>query len=435
MIKREIFESKLLNEKYEKVSHPSGLEVYIFPKKLTTAYALFGVKYGSINNSFYMGDSKEPITVPDGIAHFLEHKLFTNDDGSDSFERFSEYGADANAYTSFNKTAYLFSCTDRFYDSLGELIYFVTHPYFTPESVASEIGIIAEEIRMYDDSPSERCYYGLLEGMYEKHSIRRNICGSEESISKITAETLYQCYNAFYRLDNMALVLCGDINTDEVLKVLDKELPQSTNRLCVIPVDEGANEPHNAYKSYVEQRMQVSKPIFNIGFKDTDIPASPTERLRKDAMMTILDEMIFSRAGALYQYLFENDIISPNMSYGYSITATAAYNSIGGHADDPHKVLNEILTYIEHLRTSGLSHEDFLREKRVFYAEFVKSFDSTESIANNLLSFVFEGNDLLTYLELIDSITFEDINNIFKAAFDPTTITLSVVLPLDDQKE
>ena len=433
MINREIFESKLLNERYEKITHSSGLDVYVFPKKLTTTYALFGVNYGSVNNRFYIGDSEELITVPYGIAHFLEHKLFTNEDGSDSFERFSEYGADANAYTAFNKTAYLFSCTDRFAESLTELVRFVTHPYFTPESVASEIGIIAEEIRMYDDSPSERCYYGLLEGMYEKHNIRQNICGSEESISQISADTLYQCYNAFYRLDNMALVICGNVSTDEILEVLDKELAQNTERLCVRKVDESAEEHRTAYKSYVEQRMQVSKPIFNIGFKDTDIPHTPTERQRKDAIMTILDEMIFSSAGDLYQYLFENDLISPHLSFGYSCSSDAAYNSIGGYADDPKRVLNELLAHIEKLKANGLSYEDFLRGKRVSYAEFVKSFDSTDNIANNLLSFVFDGYEMLSYPELINSITFEDVNNVFQTAFDPDTVTLSVVLPLDDK--
>ena len=153
---------------------------------MSTVYAIFGVKYGSVDNQFKTHEG-EQLTVPDGIAHFLEHKLFFNEDGSDSFERFSELGTDPNAYTSFNKTAYLFSCTDHFDEALCELIDFVTHPYFTEESVESEKGIILEEMRMYDDSPGDRCFYGMLEGMYEHHSIRRNICGTERSISEISA--------------------------------------------------------------------------------------------------------------------------------------------------------------------------------------------------------------------------------------------------------
>lgn len=430
MIKKELFQSTILNEKYEKFTHESGLEIYLFPKNLTTTYAIFGVKYGSIHNSFSLSQDGEKITIPDGVAHFLEHKLFTNEDGSDSFERFSEYGADANAYTSFNKTAYLFSCTDNLEPSLRELISFVLKPYFTKESVASEIGIISEEIKMYDDNPSDRCFYGMLEGMYESHSIRNNICGSVESISRITPNTLYTCYNAFYNLNNMVLLVCGDINTLDVLRIIDEELPKASKPFCAEVENENKKESRAAKKHYVEQKMQVSKPIFNIGFKDTEIPDDPQERQKKDAIMAILDEMIFSRAGALYNNLFERDIISPNLSYGYSITPTAAYNSVAGEADDPRKVLSEINEYIKELMKNGLSYDDFLRGKRVMYAEFVKSFDSTESIANNLFSFVCEDAELLSYAEIINSVTFEDVKKHLQTAFHPQSATLSVVLPL-----
>ena len=432
MIERKVFESSLLCEKYDKISHPSGLDIYVFPKKLTTAYAVFGVKYGSIHNSFILPDGRT-VTVPDGIAHFLEHKLFTNEDGSDSFERFSQYGADANAYTSFNKTAYLFSCTENFEDSLKELIRFVTHPYFTEKSVSSEVGIIAEEIKMYDDSPSDRCFYGMLEGMYKNHSIRRNICGSVESISEITAPLLYECYNRFYNLNNMALIVCGDIDTDTVLRIADAELPDASEPFDTAVTDENKNELPEVFMPLVVQKMQVSKPIFNIGIKDIEIPADPVERQKKDAIMAILDEMIFSRAGALYSSLLEEELISPNMSYGYSISQSFAYNSMAGEADDPQKVLHKILEFIEDLHKEGLSYEDFVRGKRVMYSEFVKSFDSTDNIANNLLSFVCEDIELLSYADIIDSVTFQDVNQAFSSAFLPERITLSIILPLENK--
>ena len=432
MIERKVFESSLLCEKYDKICHPSGLDIYVFPKKLTTAYAIFGVKYGSIHNSFILHDGSE-ITVPDGIANFLEHKLFTNEDGSDSFERFSQYGADANAYTSFNKTAYLFSCTENFENSLEELIRFVTHPYFTEESVSSEVGIISEEIKMYDDSPSDRCFYGMLEGMYKNHSIRRNICGSAESISKITPQLLYECYNRFYNLNNMALIVCGDIDTDTVLRIADAELPKSSAPFVTEITNENKNEAPEVFMPLVVQKMQVSKPIFNIGIKDIDIPQDPIARQKKDAVMAILDEMIFSRAGALYSALLEEELISPNMSYGYSISQSFAYNSVAGEADDPQKVLEKILEFISTLRKEGLSYEDFLRGKRVMYSEFVKSFDSTDNIANNLLSFVCEDTELLSYADIINSVTFQDVNEAFISAFLPEHITLSVILPLENK--
>ena len=430
MSDRKTYKSALLEEGYEKISHKSGLDIYIFPKDLTTTYAIFGVKYGSINNRFSTNALEEPITVPDGIAHFLEHKLFTNEDGSDSFERFSEYGADANAYTAFNKTAYLFSCTENFEDSLVELIRFVTHPYFTPESVKSEIGIISEEIKMYDDSPSDRCFYGMLEGMYESHSIKRNICGSVESISQITADTLYQCYNAFYSLSNMALIICGNVDVDAVLKIANNELPQTNKAFQTTTVNENDTESPCVFKSLVEQKMQVSKPMFSIGFKDTDISNDPIARLKKDAVMAILDEMIFSRAGALYDKLFNYSLISPNWSYGYTISSTAAYNSVAGESDDPKAVLEQIMNHVSNIKRDGLSMDDFIRSKRVLYADFVKSFDSTENIANNLLSFIFDGTDMFDYTDIITSITFEDVTKALISAFDEDKITLSIVNPL-----
>lgn len=426
-----IYESKLIGERYEKISHPSGLDIYVFPKDFSATYAIFGVKYGSIHNKFAIGDSRDMQVVPDGVAHFLEHKLFFNEDGSDSFERFSEYGADANAYTSFNKTAYLFSCTENFEKSLAELLDFVTHPYFTPESVASEVGIISEEIKMYDDNPSDRCFYGMLEGMYEKHSIRKNICGSVESISGISAQTLYDCYNAFYNLHNMALIVCGNTDAQTVIRIADEHLPKYTPPFSVTVSNENDCESPFAFKPYVEQKMQVSKPMFNIGIKDTDIPKDSVERQKKDAAMAILDEMIFSRAGELYSYLFENELISPNMSYGYTVSSSSAYNSIAGESNDPQNVLEEIFKYIDSLRQKGLSQEDFLRGKRVMYAEFVKSFDSTDSIANNILSFICEDVELLSYADIIASVTFEDVCELFNKAFDRKAVTLSVIKPIE----
>lgn len=423
--------SSLLGEEYRVWRHVSGLDIYIFPKRMTSSYAIFGTKYGSIHNRFATDADAEPLTVPDGIAHFLEHKLFCAEDGSDAFERFSEYGADANAYTSFNKTCYLFSCTERFKDSLRELLSFVTHPYFTPESVASEVGIISEEIRMYDDNPSDRCFYGMLEAMYHTHSIRRNICGSVSSISEITADLLYRCYHTFYRLSNMALVICGDVRDEDVLCIADAVLPNTQSQtLSVFCPNENEQEHPEVLEAYRELSMQVSKPLFNIGIKDTEIPADGRSRQKKDAAMSILDEMLFSRAGEIYNDLLERDLISPALSYGYTISESSAYNSIAGEADDPKLVLGEIKKHLARIRASGLSREDFERGKRVMYAEFVKSFDSTDSIANNLFAFVCEDAELLSYAEILEEITFEDVCALFEHAFDEEKIALSVVSPL-----
>ncbi len=426
-----VYENPTLKESYRSYRHPSGLDIYIFPKNMSSIYAIFGTKYGSINNKFKLDGDDEWTVVPDGIAHFLEHKLFTEEDGSDAFERFSEYGADANAYTSFNRTCYLFSCTERFDDSLSELIEFVTHPYFTEESVKAEIGIIAEEISMYDDNPSDRCFYGMLEGMYEHHSIRRNICGTKETISKITPKLLYDCYNAFYRLPNMALVICGSIDYEQTLDIIDRNLPiDADTRRGALAANENSEEPSSVYLSRVIQKMQVAKPMFRIGIKDTDIPSSGIERQKKDVIMTILDEMLFSDSGKLYAYLLDNDLISPSFSYGYSISDDFAYNSISGESDDPEAVFSAIFEYVDRIFNEGLDKKDFERCKRIMYADAIRSFDSTENIANNLFNFACDECDLLLYAEIIDSVTYDDICRQFKEAFNKDKIMMSVVFPI-----
>ena len=430
MNKREMirYNSDSLGESYFKYTHPSGLDIYVFPKNMSATYALFGVKYGSINNSIVVDG--EHVTVPDGIAHFLEHKLFFNEDGSDSFERFSEYGADANAYTSFNKTVYLFSCTDRFEDSLGELIYFVTHPYFTEESVRAEIGIISEEIKMYDDNPGDRCFYGMLEGMYEHHSIRRNICGDVGSIKKITPELLYSCYDAYYTPENMALVVCGNVDADGVIDIADKHLaPEFSDKRSACPSRQREDESPFAYQSYVEAEMQVSKPLFSIGYKDVNIPEDARERIKRDAVFSILNEMIFARSAELYSSLFEKNMISPAFSYGYTIAKDFAYNSVAGEADDPQAVLSEISEHIRSLKEQGLDRGEFERAKRVMYAESVKNFDSTESVANSLFAFVCEDALMLEFTDILADVTFDEVSAAFENAFDERTVTLSVVLP------
>lgn len=425
-----VYQSELLHEQYQKYTHPCGLDIYVFPKEMSTTYAVLGTRYGSLHNRFRLADEEEMLTVPDGIAHFLEHKLFTNEDGSDSFERFSEYGADANAYTSFNKTAYLFSCTDRFEESLAELLDFVTHPYFTKESVDSEMGIISEEIRMYDDSPSDRCFYGLLEAMYEHHSVRRNICGSTASIRKITPELLYRCYDCFYQFSNMALIVCGNVDAETVLAIADRHLPKSAKNLPIVYDNENRKEAPQSFRSEHVEHMQVSKPLFAIGFKDTDIPSDPEKRQRKDAAMAILDEMLFARAGELYGSLFERELISPAFSYGYTISESFAYHSLSGEATDPRLVLAEVRSYLDKKAVEGLSREDFERARRVMYAEFVKSFDSTDNIANNLLNFICEDSELLHYADIVRDVTFEEVCAYFNVAFREEFTALSVIMPL-----
>lgn len=428
---KETYKNGFLDEQYEKYTHPCGLDIYVFPKKLSSTYALFGVKYGSIHNSFVTSDGKK-VTVPDGIAHFLEHKLFFNEDGTDSFERFSQLGADANAYTSNNKTAYLFSCTDNFEESLSELITFVTHPYFTQESVESELGIISEEIQMYEDNPSVRCYQAALEAMYEHHSVKKNVAGSLESIREITADMLYDCYRSFYRPKNMSLIVCGNVISEQVLRVADRCLPEDFRGDCVEKINENDLESSRVVLGYTEQKMQVSKPLFCVGIKDTDIPTDPLARVKKDAVMVILNEVLFSAAGAFYNAMFEQNVISPGLASGYTITDTYANFTLEGEADDPKRFLEELKKYFSRVREQGIDRGDFERTKKVLFAEQVKGFDSTEGIGDAIFSCASDDIGVFDYFETLNSVTYEDVQNAFDSFFTAPEMTLSVILPLDN---
>lgn len=422
-----VIKSELLGEKYSFLKHKSGLNIYVFPKNLTTTYAVFGTHYGAIDNGFKLEGEEHTTEVPLGIAHFLEHKMFTNEDGSDSFEFFSEMGADANAYTSYDKTVYLFSCTSNFRECLGELLRFVTHPHFTEESVAKEQGIIGEEIGMYDDNPPTRSYYGMLEGLYFNHHIKNNICGNVKSIACITPELLYRCHEVFYNLSNMALVVCGNTSVDEVLEIADKYLKEQDE---IKIIRQKIEEPKKAAREKTECKMQLAKPLFDIGIKDTEIPSQPLERERREIAMSIVLDLIFSQTGELFSTLYEGGLISPGLHCAYTISESFGFCAVSGEADDPDKVYSIIKDYVLKKRREGFSYDEFERCRKVFYSSFVRGLDSAEDIANDLLEFVFDGYDYFGYAEIINEITLNEVMDIFRSSFSEECFTLSAVFPI-----
>ena len=417
--------SELLCESYYSCRHPSGLTVIVFPKDLTTTYAIMGVRYGSINNSFIQNGDR--IDVPDGIAHFLEHKLFSSEDGVDACEILASLGADANAYTSNNKTVYMFSCTENFEEALAELVSFVYDPHFTAENVASERGIITQEIKMCLDSPYDTVSRNLLTALYGKCKLSSDVLGDERSIAKISEKTLYSCYESFYRCSNMALVVCGDVDRDKVLRTVEDILKD--HEAAEPPTLPTLSYSRAVKKPYIEKRMSVSQPIFEIGIKDAMPADDPRKRLLRDVAMTILDEMLFSRAGELFGELFEGGYINESYSYGYSITRDAAFHSIYGEGDDPALVLERVKEYVERIKKRGLSERDFLRCKRVMYAEFIRDFDNVDDIAGSLMNIVFDGGELFEYRSIIESVSFEDVKECFDSAFGDECFALSLIKP------
>ena len=324
----EFFDSKL-NEKYYKFSHKSGLNIYVFPKKLSTSYALFGTEYGSVDNCLKLKGDSNFTQVPDGIAHYLEHRMFTQKDGSDITERFSEFGADSNAYTSFNKTVYMCSTTDNFEKALEALLDFVTEPNFTEELVERERGIIIQEIKMTDDSPYSRGYRDLLEAMYKNNSARVDIAGTVESVSQITAEMLNKCYDTFYNPDNMALVVCGDVTPKQVLEIADRVLPD-TFAGKEVERSYCDNEPQEVFEKLREVRMEVSKPIFTIGvinFAIISVTVDHLVALPIFSLNSFCTRISFLNGTTQYKIKNRNFVFLTNYCC-FSITCTICFKNI-----------------------------------------------------------------------------------------------------------
>ena len=424
MLKKDAF----LGERYYNVRHKSGLDIYLFPKDIIMPYAILGAKYGAADNGIACVKGKEIKTYPDGIAHFLEHKLFANEDGTDSFEIFSKLGAEANAYTDYDATAYLFGGSPNFSKCLSELIKFVTNPYFTEESVAREIGIISEEINMYGDLPHDRCHHLMLCNMFSQRGIRTDICGSVESIRKITPGMLYECHRTFYHPSNLVLVVCGRVRLSAILEICDRLLPESAP-LPVVRKNTAVDEPREVLSRYGELKMQVSRPIFSIGTKDTVIPLTPAERLKRHLCVSLVNQLLFSGSGELFELLFEKNLLSDPLFYSYTTNENFAFITLSGESDDPEALFCEIKSYLEKIKLEGFAESDFEICRRVALANFVKNFDSAENIANLLFSYVCDGSDLFWVVPLINQITLSDANALVRSLFSEEKMTLAAVKP------
>lgn len=413
--------SEALGETYYETVHPSGLRITVCPKDLSTYYATVGVRYGS-------ADMPAEGRCPLGVAHFLEHKLFEYPDGDTADRRFSLLGADSNAYTSYDRTVYLASCTQNFQDVLAELLHMTSSLSVTEESVARERSIIAEEIRMNADSPWERCYAEMLRALYHRHRVKEEICGSEASIEEITPELLEEYFNAYYTPENMVLAVSGRVTPEDVLAVVNMCMPTEPERRP-IPVPVSFDEPREVAEGRIEIGMQVAKPLFCIGIKDPDVPTESHALLRHDLGMTVLCEMLFSRSGDFYSELFESGRITPGMSYGSSAGQGFGWYALTGEADDPDGIFESFCAYIDSLHRNGLSREDFEISRRILYADYVTGFDSTEEIAGTLCGYALDGLDPFEFLAVTQEMTFEDVEALFESSFRSEHFAMSVVVP------
>lgn len=421
-------ESDFLQEKYYRIAHKSGLEIYVIPKKMTTAYAIFGTRYGSRDNCFRLSGEAEYLQVPEGIAHFLEHKLFENEDGVDTFERFARLGASANAFTSTGVTAYEFSCTENFEEALTILLHSVTHPYFTDANVEKEQGIIAQEIRGGEDNPRRCLYYDVLRLLYQKDSLRIEVAGTVESISRITPEHLYRCYRTFYQLSNMALVVCGDVDCETVIRVADKVLEEKEEKEIERYFE--AEPKETAGKTH-RREMSISRPLFGIGFKDMT-PSEPVERLRRATLMGLLSDLFFGVSSSFYNDLYNEGLINHTFGASYESYQSTGFFLISGECAEPDEVYRRIMAHLELLRENPPPREDFERLCRAVYADYIRAFDSTDECANEFLEHLFAGIDFFDVGEMIASVTYDEALALLAQGFTEESAVMATVYPKNE---
>lgn len=417
-----------LGEEMQYITHESGLRVYVFPKKgFSKYYAIYATEYGSQDRTFRVPGEDSMTTVPDGIAHYLEHKMFEESDGTNAFDRFANTGASSNAFTSFDITAYLFSCTDKFYDNLDILLDFVNHPYFTEENVQKEQGIIGQEIKMYDDEPEWRVFFNTLSALFSENPVKIDIAGTVESISHITPEILYKCYNTFYNPANMILVLVGDIDINQALKYVDKHISPERNLGKIerfVPI-----EPGERAKDYIEQTLSVSQPIFRIGFKDNKPGMYSTELLKKEIATEIILEAIFGKSGDLYLEMYEHGLIDATFGVETELEPKFGYTLIGGDSAEPEKVYELVKQRINKFIETGIDQSLIDRAKKVLVSQDIRLFNSVENMGNTFVRQLLNGQNPFEYKEVVMSLTYDEIYDRLREHFDTSNCVLSVVRP------
>ena len=408
--------------------HSSGLEIFIMPKKgYSQNFALFGTRYGSVDSEFIVPGETEVTKVPDGIAHYLEHKMFDMPDGSNVFDKFSKYGGNANAFTSFNMTAYLFSATENLYENLAVLLDYVQRPYFTQESVEKEQGIIGQEIRMYDDNAGWKVFFNLLGCLYKENPVKLEIAGTIDTIAKINSDYLYKCYNTFYNLSNMMIFVTGDLDVAKTVNVIESNIlknePFEVDIKRIYP-----KEPDEIAKPYAEQKLSVSKPVFMMGYKDCDVGYGGEKLLKKIIELNILTIMLFGKASPVYKKLYDEGLINQTFGAEYNPQIDYGFTAIEGESDNPQAVYD---TIIEMLDNTTLSKEDFERTKRVAWGDYIRSHNDIEDFAHDFMSMHFMGVDYFDYYNVYSSVTFEDVEKRFKEHFRKDRSVLSVVKPVE----
>lgn len=413
-----------LRETVRRCVLPNGLNIYVDVRpEYTKQFAFFATRYGGMDLRF-RGEDGEWVDTPQGVAHFLEHKMFDTEDGN-ALQRMAAQGVEPNAFTTPSMTGYFFEGTQGFEDNLRTLLSFVSQPWFTPESVEKEQGIIGQEIRMTEDDPDNEVYYQLMEAMYTHHPVRVRVAGTVGSIAEITADTLYQCHRAFYRPGNMVLCVAGNVEAERVAEiareVLDREPSTATASY------HGRAESPEVAVRYTERAMPVSIPLFELGFKGD--PAPRGQGLRQRLLAELTCDVLFSSSATLYSRLYGEGLINGSFASRYDALPGCACLIAGGESRDPKKVLDEVLKEAARLARDGVDPGLWERLKKAAYGSMVRQLNSLEDICYELAQAHFDGEDYLSFPQCFQSIERADAQALLRDWCVEGRAALSVIVP------
>ncbi|MDR2357270.1 MAG: insulinase family protein [Oscillospiraceae bacterium] len=403
---------------------PNGLPVFVVPKRgYNKSYAFFATDYGSVDRRFKYGGKW--LDTPEGVAHFLEHKMFDTKDGN-ALTSLSANGASPNAFTSSDITAYHFESTEKFEENLEILLGFVSVPWFTPESVRKEQGIIAQEIRMTEDSPDHAVYYGLMRALFRHNPIRDSIAGTVESIAEITADTLYSCHKVFYNPSNMALCVAGDVDPERIVAIAAGVLPGEPGERP--GRDYGPDETKAPASRETAAVMEVSQPIFLIGAQ-ADGDRSGRGLLRLELTGSLALALLAGRSSPLYMRLYEAGLIDSDFSAAFESSSGVAYSVAGGSSRDPSAVLEEFKKAAAELGASGPDPELFARVKKALTGSLLRALNSFDRICYNCARGYFRGFDAFESSDILESITADDVSGFARANLSPDDMAISTITP------
>ena len=423
-----------LRQEVEEATLPNGLRVVVLKKPgYEKKFITFSTKYGGMDSVFVRPGETEPTRVPDGIAHFLEHKLFEEPDGVNVLDKYSRMGASPNAYTGQYYTVYLCSLVDRFEEAFDLLLDYVQNPYFTDENVAKEQGIIEQEIQMGLDNPQRAAYYNLIEGLFHRHPARIRVIGSVESIRQITKEMLYFCYDTFYHPSNMVVTVAGDVSFNEVLDIVTADMSQRsyTKRGPIVrPIPE---EPDHVLEAVVENRMKVSRPYLLVGFKgrlDRREGESSRQHHRRLIAAELALHSVLGKSTQTYWDLYERGVIASRYGYHLSVFDGAAYFYAAAESEDADAFAGEITQALIDARDKGIDPELFEESRKREIGQLLTAFDDPDWLVNLYVTHLFHDLDVFERRELLDEVTIDEGQEFLKAFVRENQRTISRVVPL-----